>query len=52
LLRQERELRCEECRRPWLEADERWHAYWIDDGPEDKLLFYCSECAEREFGAE
>jgi hypothetical protein len=49
-LRQEREFRCEECRRPWLQADKRWQAYWIDDGPEDKLLFYCSECAEREFG--
>jgi hypothetical protein len=29
---------------------ERWRAYWIDDGPEEKLLFYCSECSEREFG--
>jgi hypothetical protein len=25
-------------------------AHWIDDGPEDKLIFYCPECAEREFG--
>jgi hypothetical protein len=30
---------------------ERWQAYWIDDGPEEKLVFYCPECAEREFGA-
>jgi hypothetical protein len=30
--------------------EERWHACWIDDGPEDKLVFYCPECAEREFG--
>jgi hypothetical protein len=29
---------------------ERWRAYWIDDGAEDRLLFYCSQCAEREFG--
>jgi hypothetical protein len=29
---------------------ERWRAYWIDDGPEEKLLFYCPECFEREFG--
>jgi hypothetical protein len=36
----------------WLFADdERWHAYWIDDGPEDRLTFWCPECAEREFGA-
>jgi len=30
----------------------RWRAYWIDDGPEEKLLFYCPECAEREFGGD
>jgi hypothetical protein len=43
--------RCEECHAFWLPADqERWHAYWIDNGPEDRLLFYCSRCAEREFG--
>ena len=42
---------CEECRKVWLFNDEkRWHAYWIDDGPEDRLGFWCSECAEREFG--
>jgi hypothetical protein len=29
---------------------ERWQAHWIDDGPEEKLVFYCPECAEREFG--
>jgi len=33
-------------------VDERWQTYWIDDGPEDTLLFYCGECAEREFGAQ
>jgi hypothetical protein len=42
--------RCEECRHPWTHAAERWRAYWIDDGPNDKLLFYCAGCAEREFG--
>jgi hypothetical protein len=42
---------CEECRELWLPGDrDRWHAYWIDDGEEDKLLFYCPECADREFG--
>jgi hypothetical protein len=35
----------------WLPADgERWQAYRVDDGPEDKLVFYCPECAEQEFG--
>jgi hypothetical protein len=43
--------RCAECCAAWFPADEaRWRAYWIDDGPEEKLLFYCPNCAEREFG--
>jgi hypothetical protein len=29
---------------------ERWQAHWIDDEPDDPLVFYCPECAEREFG--
>jgi hypothetical protein len=29
---------------------ERWRAYWIGERPEKKLLFYCTECSEREFG--
>ena len=43
---------CEECRPVWLPIPdrERWQAHWIDDGPEEKLVFYCPECAEREFG--
>ena len=42
---------CTECQQVWLAGDgERWRAYWIDDGPEEKLIFYCPECAEREFG--
>jgi RNase P subunit RPR2 len=41
---------CEECRKLWLPGDdERWRAYWIDDGPEERLLFYCHDCSEREF---
>jgi predicted RNA-binding Zn-ribbon protein involved in translation (DUF1610 family) len=47
----ERAVRCEECRMVWLPVDDRrWRAYWIDDGPEEKLLFYCPDCAMREFG--
>jgi RNase P subunit RPR2 len=43
---------CKECREVWLPGDaERWQAYWIDDGPEEKLVFYCAACAEREFGS-
>lgn len=43
--------KCIECGESWLRWDtDRWQAYWIDDGPEDKLLFYCVACAKREFG--
>ena len=27
----------------------RCEAHWIDDGPDERLVFYCPECAEREF---
>jgi hypothetical protein len=30
--------------------DERWQAHWIDGGPVEKLIFYCSQCGGREFG--
>jgi hypothetical protein len=44
---------CEECRKVWLPADEeRWQAHWIDDGPEEKRLFYCPDCADPEFGGD
>jgi hypothetical protein len=29
--------------------NERWRAYWVDDGERDLLVFYCAACAEREF---
>ena len=40
---------CAECDALWLPADEaHWAAYLTDDElPE--LVFYCRECAEREF---
>lgn len=39
--------RCAECGERWLHADEdRWRAY-LDTN--DELVFYCPECAEREF---
>lgn len=42
---------CIECGTVWLPADEsRWRAYWVDDGPDDKLVLYCPDCAQREFG--
>jgi hypothetical protein len=42
---------CAECGERWLPADEeRWQAWHTDDEPPE-LAFYCSECAEREFGA-
>jgi hypothetical protein len=41
---------CEECRRVWLPDDQdRWQAHWIHDSPNERLLFYCRECADREF---
>jgi hypothetical protein len=37
----------------WLPAEEeRWQAHSIDDGSEDKIVFYCPECAERELGSD
>ena len=42
---------CDECFAVWMPADDaRWQAHWIDDGPDEKLVFYCPGCAEREFG--
>jgi RNase P subunit RPR2 len=42
---------CEECRQVWLPGDaDRWHAFRIDDDANDRLVFYCPSCAEREFG--
>jgi hypothetical protein len=41
---------CEECGERWLPADdERWRAMFLDDGPEDVLMFWCTDCWEREF---
>ena len=38
---------CAECHRVWLPDDgDRWQAYFDAD---DELVFYCPECAEREF---
>jgi hypothetical protein len=42
--------RCAECEAHWLPANqERWQAWLTDDGPPE-LVFYCRECANREFG--
>ena len=41
--------RCIECDAVWRPADNaRWRAYLDTD---DELVFYCAECAEREFGS-
>jgi RNase P subunit RPR2 len=38
---------CAECLKVWLPGDEeRWRAYFDTN---DVLIFYCPECAEREF---
>jgi hypothetical protein len=41
--------RCAECDDRWLpDDDDRWRAFLDTD---DELVFYCPECAAREFGA-
>jgi hypothetical protein len=42
---------CAECGELWLAGEQdRWCRYVIDDGPDDQLVFYCPDCAKREFG--
>jgi hypothetical protein len=42
--------RCVECEAVWLSIDDkRWQAWLTDDEPAE-VVFYCPECAEREFG--
>ena len=41
-------LQCELCRRIWLPADkDHWRAYPNED--EGELVFFCPDCAKREF---
>jgi hypothetical protein len=40
--------RCIECGDIWPPADEDRRQAYLDT--DDKLVFYCAECAEREFG--
>jgi hypothetical protein len=40
---------CETCREVATGNAERWQVYWIDDGPEERLVFYWPKCAEPEF---
>jgi hypothetical protein len=41
---------CAECEARWLPADEdRWQAWPTCDEPPE-IVFYCPDCAEREFG--
>jgi hypothetical protein len=44
----QRPLICQECRRSWLDAHERWRLYLDPD--ERRTVPYCAVCAEREFG--
>ena len=42
--------KCAECEAVWLPTNEaQWQAWLTDDEPAE-LVFYCPECAEREFG--
>jgi Zn finger protein HypA/HybF involved in hydrogenase expression len=40
-------IRCEECRRSWLDDERGWQAHFVDV---EEVAFYCPECAEQEFG--
>jgi hypothetical protein len=42
------QLRCIECRTTWRDRT-RWRGYMTDDESPD-VVFYCTDCAEREFG--
>lgn len=45
---------CAVCQRPWIAGDERWRAYQIDGEPyepAESIVFYCPQCAAREFDA-
>jgi hypothetical protein len=42
-------LACIECRRPWLDAGERWRLKVTDEQPPETVP-YCPQCATREFG--
>jgi hypothetical protein len=39
---------CQECRRPWLEPQERWRLYLTEEEPVEAVP-YCPSCAAREF---
>ena len=44
--------KCAECEAVWLPADEeRWRAYHAGDDLDEpaEIVFYCPECAKREF---
>jgi hypothetical protein len=45
---------CAVCRRPWFSDDERWRAYHVGDDPAEpaELVFFCPDCAEREFSGD
>jgi hypothetical protein len=42
------QLRCIECHTTWRDRT-RWRGYMTDDESPD-VVFYCMDCAEREFG--
>jgi hypothetical protein len=41
--------RCQECPDTFTDGSRRWRAYLTDD-PQPLVVFYCPDCAEREFG--
>jgi len=42
---------CIECRRPWIDEDERWLLkLLVEDAAAPETVPYCPDCHEREFG--
>ena len=42
------DLVCQECRRCWLDPNERWRVYLTTEQPVEPIP-YCPVCAAREF---
>jgi hypothetical protein len=43
-------LQCAECERPWLAVDDEHRSAYLTDDEPPEVLFFCPDCAEREFG--
>jgi hypothetical protein len=44
------DLQCAECERPWLAVDDEHRSAYLTDDEPLEVLFFCPDCADREFG--